>query len=741
MVPQKKSIYILVAACILFGLNFMQASSLWAANSDDPSVPVGITPTLVSGNPALCPGGFRIDPPAAGTYPLDAFGNTVTVVISSTANGQVFSWEVSDGIVIDQVVAKGGDAANVYDYTAIDPAPTFDGKLHSPVNSSGKYANLSHIDFCYHYQLTVTKSAETSYTRTYLWDIEKSVTPDTLDLFTGDSADVTYEIAVTKSGYEDSDWAVNGEITIVNNTPFAATITGVSDTISGFGAVAVQCGVTYPYALAPKDTLVCSYSTALPNGTNRINTATVTTSSAKVQGDTATADVTFGDPTTLVNDTITVEDTNGDSWTFGDSGTVSYPKTFACDSDSGTHKNIATIVETDQSDSASVSVSCYELSVTKNAQTSHTRNWDWTIEKTASEDALTLAVGQSFVVNYNVSVVASATDSDWMAAGSISIANPAPMAATLTSVADLISPNIAATVSCPSLTVPAGGTLVCSYTADLPDATSRTNTATATLQNYSYAADGTATAAGTTDFSGTASVTFGDPTTVVDECVDVTDDLYGALGSFCAELGANSHTFSYDMTVKYDTCGKYTVVNKATFITNDTDTTGNDTHTLDVNVPCAGGCTLTQGYWKTHSSYGPAPYDDTWAQIGEDTTFFLSGQSYYQVLWTSPAGNVYYNLAHQYIAAKLNLLNGAAGADVQGTFDNATSLLSQYTPSTIAGLKANNPTRKEFVKLASILDQYNNGLIGPGHCSEASVSGAALTGEGIHVFLPSIVNR
>ena len=28
-------------------------------------------------------------------------------------------------------------------------------------------------------------------------------------------------------------------------------------------------------------------------------------------------------------------------------------------------------------------------------------------------------------------------------------------------------------------------------------------------------------------------------------------------------------------------------------------------------------CTLTQGYWKTHSSYGPAPYDVTWAILGD----------------------------------------------------------------------------------------------------------------------------
>ena len=68
-----------------------------------------------------------------------------------------------------------------------------------------------------------------------------------------------------------------------------------------------------------------------------------------------------------------------------------------------------------------------------------------------------------------------------------------------------------------------------------------------------------------------------------------------------------------------------------------------------VPTPPSGGCTLTSGYWKTHSEFGPAPYNDTWAQLpnGASTTFFLSGKTYYQVLWT-PAfmGNSYYILAH-----------------------------------------------------------------------------------------------
>ena len=54
----------------------------------------------------------------------------------------------------------------------------------------------------------------------------------------------------------------------------------------------------------------------------------------------------------------------------------------------------------------------------------------------------------------------------------------------------------------------AGGTLVCTYGASLPDASDRVNTATATLQNYAYAPDGSATPGGSSGFSGGANVSF-----------------------------------------------------------------------------------------------------------------------------------------------------------------------------------------------------------------------------------------
>ncbi len=140
------------------------------------------------------------------------------------------------------------------------------------------------------------------------------------------------------------------------------------------------------------------------------------------------------------------------------------------------------------------------------------------------------------------------------------------------------------------------------------------------------------------------------------------------------------------------------------------------------SVPCdqENGCTLTPGYWKTHSIYGPAPYDSTWALIGEDSVFFLSELSFYEVLWTQPSGgNAYHILSHAYIAARLNLLNGASiPADVETALNDATALFGLYTPEFIGGLSGRDGIRRSFLRMAGILDDYNNGISGPGHCKD-----------------------
>lgn len=680
-----------------------------------------VTPIFIAGNPSCADLGFDFgfkpqpEPPPSGTYTFPAPDGVNTVTISS--DGTFFDF--SSTLSLDVAIVKGGPNANVYVY---DPEASSDSGLSSPINPNNDQPfAISHIEFCYDYEVDVSKSARTSFTRTWEWRIDKSVAPESWSLFDGDRGTSRYTVALVRTGFTDSDWAVAGDITIDNNTPFDAVIESVNDVLSPGIALAVDCGVSFPYLLAAGDSLVCSYASALPDGSSRVNTATVHTSGL-VGGGEAEASVVFGAPTTEVNAAVHVSDTNGDSWLFSGNGSVSYERTFACGSDEGSHPNVATIVETGQSDSANVRVDCYRPTVTKTAGTSFSRTFDWSLVKSADQTNLTLSEGQQFQVNYLVEIGADPVDSDWAAHGEIRVSNPNPSrAAQLVAVSDVMSPNLGASVSCPALIVPAGGSLVCTYNGSLPDASPRTNTATATLQNFAFAADGSPFPLGTSDYSGTAPVTFGNPTVVIDDCIELSDTNLDPplIGTVCVD--ALPLQLDYGLFVgPYDVCGQHEVTNTASFETDDTGTTGSDTWTVTVDVPCDTGCTLTPGYWKTHSLRGPAPYDDTWALLDpreESTPFFLSGQSYYEVLWTPPRGNAYYILARAYIAAELNLLNGASmPADVNEAFASAADLFSQATPDEVGAYKGKK--RALVLGWAYILDEYNNGISGPGHCSE-----------------------
>lgn len=122
------------------------------------------------------------------------------------------------------------------------------------------------------------------------------------------------------------------------------------------------------------------------------------------------------------------------------------------------------------------------------------------------------------------------------------------------------------------------------------------------------------------------------------------------------------------------------------------------------------GCTLTQGYWKNHRSEWPDGSDP-------ENTFFKSGKKYIEVLRTPPANNVYYQLAHQYIAAKLNVLNGADDEDLGDALTQAEELFGEYTPAQAKALKGT--AKAEWITLAGILADFNEGKIGPGHCDES----------------------
>ena len=608
--------------------------------------------------------------------------------------------------------------------------------------------------------LIATKTVETAFTRTYDWTIDKSVSPESWDLFTGDDATSEYTVSVDKTGSTDSDWTVSGVITIMNpNDDETAVIESVGDLISPPAEeITVDCGVEFstedPLELPAGETLLCSYTASVDDDSDRTNSILIETDGSVGPGIYEPVPVSFGDQTTIneANSSVTVSDPNDPispdtRGPFTDDSEFSYTKNFTC-ADDGTNDNTATIVETQQTANASVTVNCYDLMVEKTAATSMSGSYAWEIDKTADETEILISPGQSYAIDYAVEVDAVFTAGDYAVGGTITISNPSPdSAATLADVSDVITlqdaEDIIVSVDCgEATTVPADGSIECTYTAELPDGEERLNTATATLQNVSYNKEGVATNSGTTDFSGNASVSFDDASmSTTDACISVDDDLYDGIVTddpdtgeqelmYCADQGLPK-IFTYSVTIgPFDEaeCGpKDAVVNTATFTTDDTGATGSDSYEIPLEVACppptGDGCTLTQGYWKTHneSFWGGAPEDDTWLMIepeADSTIFFSSGQIYFDVMWTAPKGDVYYILAHQYIAAELNLLNGATmNEDVMAAFAEAGDLLASTSPGEVT-----KQERKNWVKLAETLTDFNEGLTGTPHCSEDATS-------------------
>ena len=350
--------------------------------------------------------------------------------------------------------------------------------------------------------ISAYKTAEAHWTKTFRWEIEKTVSPASWELGAGESGTSTYTVKVTKSVASEAIW-VDGNVCVENVSTTPTENLKVVDRLQALVGADVITLASVPLdmsinpVLDPGEKQCYPYSipfTPVEGAAYRNNARVTVTNDPRDPGEemgpNEKVDFTLPPPT-VVNGSVNVDDTNGMSWLFDDSGTETYTRTFRCDEDEGTHDNTATIRETGQSDDARVTVTC----------------------------------------------------------------KPPP-----------------------------------------PD-----------------------------------------------------------------------------------------------------------------------GCTLTQGYWKTHSKYGPAPYDATWALIGEDTTFFLSGKTWYQAINTSSAGgNAYYILAHQYIAARLNLLAGADSTPaVTAALASATAFFNTYTPTSVLS----NSVRAAAIGWATTLDNYNNGRTGPGHCT------------------------
>ncbi|MGE5377295.1 MAG: hypothetical protein ACM3XO_19740, partial [Bacteroidota bacterium] len=177
-------------------------------------------------------------------------------------------------------------------------------------NTSGTTGSASKsVKVCVGKDLTVSKTATPAFTRTYLWNISKSVDKTQVTLASG-SATFNYTVQVNQTGIQDSAWKVTGVITVNNPNDWEAVTVNVTDAVDNGGSCTVPSGTGVSIPAGGSQTF--NYTCTFTSGASGINTATAswdkTAASTPTGSASGTAGFSFTAPTTTVNKTITVTD-------------------------------------------------------------------------------------------------------------------------------------------------------------------------------------------------------------------------------------------------------------------------------------------------------------------------------------------------------------------------------------------------------------------------------------------------
>ena len=638
----------------------------------------------------------------------------------------------------------------------------------------------------------------------------------TYNMFVGDEGVVTYKVVATRN-VTDGSYNVSGNITVTNPSTSSGPVTlqSLSDLIDNGGGSATIGACTLdgapfaiPASIPANKSVICAYTktgvssnpgsttfTNTANATGRITKAQTGTTDDKAFSGSATFSYVGVTPSTMGPATVTVTDnfngagaqnlvTNYD----GSSPIPTYDRTLSCSTTgSTTYPNTAEIVQTSQTASAGVTINCYNISVAKTAQARLRRTWPWTLVK-AKDDAaagqvqpttITLGVGQTYTYYYKVTATAGApVDDQFGVGGTITVTNNAPagLTAAIASVVDTVNQGGTKT-ACPVTGAPAtiagSANAQATYDCVLPNGTNGKNIATARTQNRRFTGTGSTNLSGTTLYGDSVAVTFPGTITRVNDCVNVYDDRKTPqlLGTVCADNATrpfaydlSPKTFNYSLTLPaLSSCGaSQTFINTASTVfrlsngTLGSAATPPSSITLTLqSAPCTQGCTLTQGYWKTHNSSfgqgknggrkGPPIHDWTGTLGGtawstyDRWQFFVGTPSpvptgnpaitpvptptqaspnWFETWTTPPKGNPYYNAAHQFMAAMANVANGANPTAVNTELYAAYNFFLTASPATAW----TDQQKSQLLAWNGLFGSYNEGSIGPGHCSEDRTS-------------------
>ncbi|MBG6085375.1 prealbumin-like fold domain-containing protein [Zhihengliuella flava] len=151
------------------------------------------------------------------------------------------------------------------------------------------------VTVCHEAELLVSKSAQATFDRTYLWEIDKDVEREHITVaHDGDAPQFNYAVTATPDGHEDSNWMLSGQITVTNPNsaeqgPIVASIADQPG-VEGVQSCTIAEGETID--IQPGETLTLNYECRI-DGEPALRGENVVVLTWDGGAVTATADVVF----------------------------------------------------------------------------------------------------------------------------------------------------------------------------------------------------------------------------------------------------------------------------------------------------------------------------------------------------------------------------------------------------------------------------------------------------------------
>lgn len=375
------------------------------------------------------------------------------------------------------------------------------------------------------------------------------------------------------------------------------------------------------------------------------------------------------------------------------------------------------------------------------------REYDWNIQKTANPTEIDLPMGQTENASFTLTITRSSTDTSRVGVrGVITVENTGENPTVGLSVGDIVQfrlpgsgPNFAAVPDqrvvsitpippTPSDELPAGATGRYAYEVEFtPPANNAVyrNEARVTIQNHP---DGVRTFVFRQDFTlpTTPTLIEIDETAVLSDVVSFPSGITGTQPTDQVFNAPPTEPIIINIPITNESaaCGQnLTLSNQATLTETDTGTTRVSTADVTINTgDCPPSiCPLSRGFWMTHY---PTDWPQTVLDFGLKIGNVLYSASQLQnTLNRPPRGDASIILAHQLIAAKLNIANGADPSPVLEIIANADALLQAASPCQTNlmpscqvpyNISPSSSAGAKMVAAASILDAYNRGQMTPG---------------------------